>query len=143
MRMAAEGLAPLFGASAVSTGDSLSQAASQTLWNLAAFDEGSSIPVLRPLLCYDKEEIVRLARKIGTFELSLEEYKDCCAIITKHPRTRVKAALITEYGKRFALQDLVWKSLERATLLTYNPIGDVTKTIPLAESMPRAKTRPV
>jgi thiamine biosynthesis protein ThiI len=143
MRMAAEGLAPLFGASAVSTGDSLSQAASQTLWNLAAFDEGSSIPVLRPLLCYDKEEIVRLARKIGTFELSLEEYKDCCAIITKHPRTRVKAALITEYVKRLALQDLVWKSLERATLLTYNPIGDVTKTIPLAESMPRAKTRPV
>jgi thiamine biosynthesis protein ThiI len=64
MRMTAETLAPRFSASAISTGDSLSQAASQTLWNIAVFDSGSSLPILRPVLGYDKEEIVALARRM-------------------------------------------------------------------------------
>jgi thiamine biosynthesis protein ThiI len=138
MRMTAEALAPRFGASAVSTGDSLSQAASQTLWNIASFDDGSSLPILRPLLTYDKEEIVSLAKSIGTYELSLEEYKDCCAMITRHPRTRLKAGIISEYVRRFGLQDLLWKALDRATLATYNPVGNVLKNSGLAEPAPRA-----
>lgn len=137
MRMTAEGLAPRFGASAISTGDSLSQAASQTLWNMASFDEGSTLPVLRPLLTYDKDEIIALARRVGTYDLSLEEYRDCCAIITRHPKTRVKGALLTEYVGRFGLRDLVWKTIERATLVTYNPSADVLKAAPLAESVPK------
>jgi thiamine biosynthesis protein ThiI len=141
MRMVAEGLAPRFDATAISTGDSLSQAASQTIWNMASFDAGSTLPILRPLLAYDKEEIVTLARRIGTYELSLEEYKDCCAMITRHPRTRVKSEVISEYVERFALQDLVWKSMDRATLVTYNPVGSLLKHYPLAESPPRARLR--
>jgi thiamine biosynthesis protein ThiI len=140
MRMVAEGLAPRFGASAVSTGDSLSQAASQTLWNIASFDDGSSLPVLRPLLTYDKDEIIQLARSIGTYELSLEDYKDCCAMITSHPRTRVKGELLSEYVRRFGLQDLVWRSIDKATLVSYNPSGDTLKVSPLLESIPRIKT---
>ncbi len=139
MRMTAEGLAPWFGASAISTGDSLSQAASQTLWNMAAFDEGSTLPVLRPLLTYDKDEIIALARRIGTYDLSLEEYKDCCAIITRHPKTRVKGAQLTECIDRYGLRDLVWKTIEGATLVTYNPSGDVLKAAPLSQSMPKAR----
>jgi len=138
MRLTAEGLSARFGASAISTGDSLSQAASQTLWNIASFDEGSSLPILRPLLTYDKDEIVALARRIGTYDLSLEEYKDCCAMITHHPRTRVKPALLSEFVERFGLQDLVWKSAERATLVTYNPAKGLLKTSPLTEYVPRA-----
>lgn len=137
MRMTAEALAARFGASAISTGDSLSQAASQTLWNLASFDEGSSLPVLRPLLTYDKEEIISLARRIGTYDLSLEEYRDCCAMITRHPRTKVRGALISEYVDKLGLQDLVVKSTVRATLVTYNPVGQVLKATPLAESLHR------
>lgn len=137
MRMTAEALAPRFGATAVSTGDSLSQAASQTLWNMAAFDAGSTIPVLRPLLTYDKEEIVGLARRISTYDLSLEEYKDCCAIVTRHPRTRVKPELIDEYVRRFGLQDLVWRTLDAATLVSYNPVGDVMRSSPLLETLRR------
>ncbi len=137
MRMTAEALAPRFGASAISTGDSLSQAASQTLWNIASFDEGSTVPILRPLLTYDKDEIVALARRIGTFDLSLEEYKDCCAMITRHPRTRVKGVVISECVTRFRLQDLVWRSIEKATLVTYNAAGDVLRASPLNESMSR------
>jgi thiamine biosynthesis protein ThiI len=138
MRMTAEALAPRFGASAIATGDSLSQAASQTLWNIASFDEGSSLPILRPLLTYDKEEIVTLAKSIGTYELSLEEYKDCCAIITRHPRTKVRSDIIADHVRRLGLQDLVWKALDSATLVTYNPVGDVLKSTPLAEMAPRA-----
>ena len=136
MRMTAEALAPRFGAAAVSTGDSLSQAASQTLWNIAAFDEGSALPILRPLLTYDKDEIIALARKVGTYDLSLEEYKDCCAMITRHPRTRLKGALVSEYADRFGLPRLVWRTIETSTLATYNPESGVLRAAPLAEAMP-------
>lgn len=143
MRMTAEALAPRFGVSAISTGDSLSQAASQTLWNIASFDDGCSLPILRPLLTYDKEEIVSLARRIATYDLSLEEYKDCCAIITRHPRTRVRPDQVSEQVLRLGLQELVRKTVDAATLLTYNPMGEVMKSSPLAESMPRAERGPV
>ncbi|HUI23764.1 MAG TPA: tRNA uracil 4-sulfurtransferase ThiI [Nitrososphaerales archaeon] len=136
MRMTAEVLAPRFSAKAVSTGDSLSQAASQTLWNIASFDEGSTLPVLRPLLTYDKDEIITLARRIGTYDSSLEAYKDCCAMITRHPRTRVKGEEVTEYVRRFGLARLVGKSIEKASLVTYNPAGDTLKVSRLPEAMP-------
>ena len=131
MRMVAEALAQRFGATAISTGDSLSQAASQTIWNISSFDAGSSLPIFRPLLTYDKEEIVGLARTIGTYDLSLEEYKDCCAMITRHPRTRVKPDLVSMYVERFRLHDLVWKSMQGATLLTFNPEGGALRHSPL------------
>jgi len=138
MRMTAEELAPRFGATAVSTGDSLSQAASQTLWNIAAFDDGTSVPILRPLLTYDKEEIISLGRRIGTYELSLEKYKDCCAIITRHPKTRVKSDIITEYVQRLSLKGLVGRTLEAGSLVSYNPVGGVLKRSSLLESLDRA-----
>ena len=140
MRMTAEALVPRFGATAIGTGDSLSQAASQTLWNIASFDHGASVPILRPLLTYDKEEIVSLARKISTYDLSLEEYKDCCAIITRHPKTRVKPELISEYARRLDFRELVLKTLDSATLASYNPVGDVTKASSLAEALPRTRS---
>jgi tRNA uracil 4-sulfurtransferase len=140
MRMTAEALVPRFGATAISTGDSLSQAASQTLWNMAAIDQGTTVPILRPLLTYDKEEIVSLAKRISTYDLSLEEYKDCCAIITRHPRTRVKPDLISDYARRFEFNDLLLRTLDAATLVSYNPAGEVTKASPLAESVPMARS---
>ena len=141
MRMTAEALAPSFSAVGVSTGDSLSQAASQTLWNLASFDEGSTMPILRPLLSYDKEEIVSLARRIGTYELSLEDYKDCCSIISRHPRTRTKPAVISDYAREFRFSDLVWRSVESGTLVTYNPAVDAIKASSLKDTLRRAMAR--
>ena len=140
MRMTAEVLAPRFEATAISTGDSLSQAASQTIWNIASFDEGSSLAILRPLLTYDKDEIVSLARRIGTYDLSLREYRDCCAMITRHPRTRVKGAQLAEHVDRLGLRGLVSKSVERATLVTYNPTGNVLRATPMGESFTKATT---
>jgi len=89
--------------------------------------------VLRPLLTFDKEEIIGLAKQIGTYELSLEEYKDCCAIITRHPRTRVKASLVSEYVSSHRLMDVVLKSLEQATLAAYNPTTGLLRASPLSE----------
>jgi thiamine biosynthesis protein ThiI len=140
MRMTAETLAPFFRASAISTGDSLSQAASQTLWNLAVFDQGSSLPVLRPVLTYDKEEIITLAKKIGTYEISLEDYKDCCAIISRHPRTRANGGLISTYAYELGFQGLITKSLRSATLVSYNPATDETKVTPLEEALRKPST---
>jgi tRNA uracil 4-sulfurtransferase len=60
------------------TGDSVSQVASQTLHNLAAIDHGVGVPIYRPLAGDDKEEILRLARRIGTFKISCEPFEDCC-----------------------------------------------------------------
>ena len=139
MRMTAEAIAPMFEAIAISTGDSLSQAASQTLWNIASFDDGSSLPVLRPLLTYDKEEIVSLAKRIGTYEPSLEEYKDCCAIVTRHPRTRVRSSAIADLVSSYGFRDLVERTVDEATLVTYNPAGEALKASPLRESMPAVR----
>lgn len=139
MRMTCEALAPWFGASAISTGDSLSQAASQTLWNIGSFDQGSTLPILRPLLAYDKEEIIDLARKISTYEPSLEEYKDCCAIITRHPKTRVRPSEISDSVAKLGLGKLVWQVIEKATLVSYNPAKDETKALLLADAMRRSK----
>jgi len=141
MRMTAERLAPHFRASAISTGDALSQTASQTLWNLGVFDSGSSLPVLRPLLSYDKEDVVGLAKRIGTYELSLEEYKDCCAIVTRHPRTRVKRAEIEEFVEGLEFGALISRSLVSASLASYNPSSEEMKVAPLPESMSHVVAR--
>lgn len=141
MRVTAEELAGTFGASAVSTGDSLSQAASQTLWNMAVFDAGTQYSVLRPLLGYDKEEIVQLAKRIGTYEPSIEEYKDCCAIITRHPKTRVKRELIDSLSETFGFPGLARRCIALGTLARFdrrNPRPEIT---PLQEVIERRKLR--
>ena len=142
MRMTAEVLAPHFEALAISTGDSLSQAASQTLWNMRTFDEGTTLPILRPLLTYDKEEIITLAKAIGTYEPSLEEYKDCCAIVTRHPKTRARATVISDYAEALKFSDLVRKSIAQGTLATYSPAGDAVKANPLADALRRGTDDP-
>jgi len=74
---------------ALITGESLGQVASQTMMALACTDEAASMPVFRPLIGMDKEEIVSIARKIDTFEISIQPFEDCCTVFTpKHPRTR-------------------------------------------------------
>ena len=71
------------------TGESLGQVASQTMEAIAVTDNAASIPVLRPCIGMDKNEIVEISRKIGTFDISIEPYEDCCTVFTpKHPRTK-------------------------------------------------------
>ncbi len=89
----AERLARRFRARALVTGESLGQVASQTVENLAAVEAVAALPVLRPLVGLDKEEIVALARRAGTFEISIRPHFDCCSyLVPAHPETRARAA---------------------------------------------------
>ena len=89
MMAAAEKIAVQNKCQALVTGESIGQVASQTLWALAVTDNAVSMPVFRPCIGMDKEEIVRLARKIGSFETSILPYEDCCTVFTpRHPSTR-------------------------------------------------------
>lgn len=74
---------------AIATGESLGQVASQTLANMATVEAASPLPVLRPLIGFDKQETIDLARKIGTFDISIQPHDDCCTLfVPKHPQTR-------------------------------------------------------
>ncbi|MCR4936111.1 MAG: tRNA 4-thiouridine(8) synthase ThiI [Oscillospiraceae bacterium] len=74
---------------ALVTGENLGQVASQTMQAMAVTEEVCTLPVLRPLIGFDKEEIIRLARRIGTFETSILPYEDCCTVFTpRHPELR-------------------------------------------------------
>ena len=89
------------GAQALITGESLGQVASQTIGAIACTDAVCRMPVFRPLLGMDKEEIIEISRKIDTFEVSIQPYEDCCTVFTpKHPRTRpVLEKVIEEQNK--------------------------------------------
>ncbi|ACY15080.1 tRNA uracil 4-sulfurtransferase ThiI [Haliangium ochraceum] len=77
--------------SALVTGDSIGQVASQTVENLGVVEDAASVPVLRPLLTFDKAEIVERAQQIGTYEVSIQPYEDACALfVPKHPATRAR-----------------------------------------------------
>ena len=92
MMRTAAALAARDGALALVTGDNLAQVASQTLENLAATEDASPLPVLRPLLTYDKLETVALAQKIGTYDTSILPYDDCCSLfLPPHPATKARA----------------------------------------------------
>ena len=96
-------------ARALATGESLGQVASQTLENLAAIQDTSDLPVLRPLLGYDKVETIALARRIGTYETSILPHQDMCSLfIPKHPVTkaRIDRCIQAETGLDRDLDDL-------------------------------------
>jgi len=84
-------------AKALVTGDSLGQVASQTLANIACVDDVATLPVLRPLIGDDKQEIVRLAQRIGTYETSILPFEDCCSLFV--PRSPATAASIASCQK--------------------------------------------
>lgn len=89
MMRAASRVAQLEDCGALVTGESLGQVASQTMQAIACTDDAASLPVFRPLIGTDKSEIVALAHKIDTYDISIEPYEDCCTVFTpKHPRTR-------------------------------------------------------
>jgi len=89
MMTIAEKVAREKGCAALITGESLGQVASQTMQALGVTDAAVNLPVFRPCIGMDKEEIVTIARKIGTFETSIQPYEDCCTVFTpRHPRTK-------------------------------------------------------
>jgi tRNA uracil 4-sulfurtransferase len=104
----AEALARKHGAVALTTGESLGQVASQTLPNIARIDEAATMPILRPLIGMDKLEITEQARRLGTFEISIEPDADCCTLfVPKHPATHMSEHEVGAVEARLDIPRLV------------------------------------
>ena len=113
MRIACR-LAAARGCIALATGENLGQVASQTLENLACIESAATLPVLRPLLCHDKAETVVLARRIGTYDLSIEPYDDCCSLfVPRHPETRARAAQVERAERALDVARLVDEAVDK------------------------------
>ncbi|MBQ3004386.1 MAG: tRNA 4-thiouridine(8) synthase ThiI, partial [Clostridia bacterium] len=97
---------------ALITGESVGQVASQTLWALGCTDSVVNLPVFRPVIGMDKEEIISISRKIDTFDISIQPFEDCCTVFTpKHPRTRPKIEMLEEAEKNLDVDGLIERAL--------------------------------
>lgn len=115
MMTIADRLAHSLGCGGLVTGESLGQVASQTMQALGVTDPATTLPVFRPCIGLDKEEIIRVARKIGTFETSIQPYEDCCTVFTpKHPKTRPELDKVLEQQNRLDFEALVEEAIAGA-----------------------------
>ncbi|HEX6839298.1 MAG TPA: tRNA uracil 4-sulfurtransferase ThiI [Polyangia bacterium] len=124
MMRTAERIAHEAGAKALATGEALAQVASQTLENLGVIGAAVSMPVLRPCLGHDKLETVALAQRIGTYEISIEPYDDCCSLfVPDHPETRAKLAAVEAIEAKLDVTAMADDLAARATAIVCKPAG--------------------
>ena len=102
------------------TGESIGQVASQTVQSLAATNEVCTMPVFRPLIGFDKQEIIDISEKIGTFETSIQPFEDCCTIfVAKHPVTKPNIKMIHKSEENLAekIDEMVQTAIETAEVV--------------------------
>nr|WP_283243673.1 tRNA uracil 4-sulfurtransferase ThiI [Feifania hominis] len=106
------------GCQAIVTGESLGQVASQTVQGIAVSNAAAErLPVLRPLIGMDKDEIIALSRRIGTFDISIEPYEDCCALFSpKHPNTKPLLEAIEREERKLPLEELIDEAVRGAEI---------------------------
>ncbi len=127
MMRIAEKLALEVGAGALVTGESIGQVASQTIEGLTATNASVEIlPVIRPLISFDKEEIIDVARKINTFDISIIPEEDCCTVfLPKKPATRPKMEKILLAEEKLNVEQLVQEAIEnREVVMVENTVGE-------------------
>jgi len=113
MMRIAERIADYNGCKAIVTGESLGQVASQTMEAMGVTGACVSLPVLRPVVCMDKRDIVKMAAEIGTFDTSILPYEDCCTVFTpKHPRTKPRLREVEEAEAALDIEALVSEAVE-------------------------------
>ena len=119
MMRIAERLGQDHGCRCLVTGESLGQVASQTMEAIAVTNAVCREPVFRPLIGMDKEEIVTIARKIGTMETSILPYEDCCTVFTpKHPKTKPNLKAVEEAEQKMEMEALINRALEQVEKVT-------------------------
>lgn len=124
MMRIAQGLAQRGKGGALVTGESIGQVASQTMEALAATDAVVDMPVFRPVIGMDKQEIMEIAMKIGTYETSILPYEDCCTVFTpRHPVTRPKLERIESSEKVLDIEGLVQEAVDGTEVVTFNAAG--------------------
>ena len=122
----AERLAKREKALALITGDSLGQVASQTMESTQTINAVTNMPIFRPLIGLDKQEIVDLAKKIGTYETSILPYEDCCTVfVPKNPATKPRIDQVLEAESQFDIDALIDEAVEKTECLT------ITKAVTL------------
>ncbi len=113
MMKIAERVARKENAKALITGESIGQVASQTMDGLYVTDEAVNMPVFRPLIGLDKNDVIEVARKIKTFETSILPYEDCCTVfVAKHPDTKPKLEKIKKLEENLNIEELIDKAIE-------------------------------
>ncbi len=119
MMAIADRIAAGCGCGALITGESLGQVASQTMPAIGVVDPLAHVPVFRPCIGLDKEEIIRTARKIGTFDISIQPYEDCCTVFTpRHPKTKPTIEGVLEQQNRLPFEELVEEALATESVET-------------------------
>ena len=121
MARVAEKMANNLYAQCLVTGDNLGQVASQTMENIVSMTKSVVMPVLRPLLTYNKEEIIEMSRKLGLFDLCTEPYKDCCALISNTPKTKSLHEKLEHIEERFFpdYENLISETLEEKQVIAF------------------------
>lgn len=110
---------------AIITGESLGQVASQTMKAINVTNSMTDIPIFRPLIGMDKEEIIKISRNIGTFDTSTLPYEDCCTVFTpRHPRTRPELDKVIEQQNRLPFDELVEKAYKTKEIIVVKQFGD-------------------
>lgn len=108
---------------AISTGESVGQVASQTLNSMSVINAVTAMPVLRPVVCYDKEDIINLARKINTFDISIRPFEDCCTIfVPKNPKTRPDFEKVLEFESKWDWESEIKEAVKNAEVLYINKV---------------------
>ena len=103
---------------AFSSGESVGQVASQTLESMTVINEVTNMPVIRPLVTTDKLEIIDLARKLDTYDISIRPYEDCCTIFApKNPKTKPALDKAVEYESKFDYQSLIEEALNNIEVI--------------------------
>ncbi len=99
------------------TGESLGQVASQTIENIRAIQKGSRETLIRPLICQDKESIIQIARRIGTFEISILPQEDCCSrFLPRHPETKAEIERMLEEEKKLNLKKIIDRAIKSLSI---------------------------
>ena len=111
-------------AMAIFTGDNLGQVASQTMESIYAINQVATMPILRPCITMEKEEIIQLAKKIDTFEISIQPYEDCCTVfVPKDPKTKPKVEACIAEEAKLDLPELIRDAVERTErIIVYGKI---------------------
>ena len=113
MMRISQAVAKRCGAKALVTGECLGQVASQTMDAMLVTGSGGELPILRPCIGMDKEEIVQIARRIGTFETSILPYEDCCTVFTpRHPRLRPLPGEVEFAEEKLDIQALIQAAVD-------------------------------
>jgi thiamine biosynthesis protein ThiI len=104
-------IAAAHGHLALVTGDNIAQVASQTLEGIIATDDAAERPMLRPLLTYEKQEIIAVAERIGTYELATQDYRDCCSLSVSRPATKPRLQAVRAAEATFDIERVVERAL--------------------------------